>query len=107
MSRWSIEVRSQPEPGRLAEDVRAGLALSPVTFPPEWFYDEKGSQLFDASTELPEYYPTRTEQQILEQHASEFPLVGTLVELGADLDPDDFDRVARFDEAEQRIERRL
>ncbi len=83
MSRWSIEVRSQPEPGRLADDVRAGLALSPVTIPPKWFYDEKGSQLFDAITELPEYYPTRTEQQILEQHARELPLVGTLVELGA------------------------
>jgi hypothetical protein len=35
VSRWSIEVRSQPEPGRLADDVRAGLALSPVTFPPK------------------------------------------------------------------------
>jgi dimethylhistidine N-methyltransferase len=83
VSRWSIEVRSQPEPGRLADDVRAGLALSPVTIPPKWFYDEKGSQLFDAITELPEYYPTRTEQRILEQHAGELPLVGTLVELGA------------------------
>jgi L-histidine N-alpha-methyltransferase len=87
VSRWSIEVRSQPEPGRLADDVRAGLALSPVTFPPKWFYDEKGSQLFDAITELPEYYPTRTEQQILEQHAGELPLVGTLVELGAGYSP--------------------
>jgi L-histidine N-alpha-methyltransferase len=83
VSRWSLEVRSQPEPGRLADDVRAGLAMTPVTIPPKWFYDEKGSQLFDAITELPEYYPTRTEQAIVEQHARELPQVGTLVELGA------------------------
>lgn len=83
MSRWSVEVRSQPDPGRLGDDVRAGLAMTPVTIPPKWFYDEKGSELFDAITELPEYYPTRTEQAILEQHAGELPLVGTLVELGA------------------------
>jgi L-histidine N-alpha-methyltransferase len=83
MSRWSVEVRTTPDPGRLAEDVRAGLAMEPVTFPPKWFYDEKGSQLFDAITELPEYYPTRTEHSILEAHVDEFPSVATLVELGA------------------------
>jgi L-histidine N-alpha-methyltransferase len=83
VSRWSVEVRSVAEPGRLADDVRAGLAMTPVTIPPKWFYDEKGSALFDAITELPEYYPTRTEQRILEQRARELPLVSTLVELGA------------------------
>ena len=72
-----------PDPGRLADDVRAGLAQDPVTIPPKWFYDEKGSQLFDAITELPEYYPTRTEEAILATHADELPLVDTLVELGA------------------------
>jgi L-histidine N-alpha-methyltransferase len=83
VSRWSVEVRTAPDPRRLAADVRAGLALDPVTIPPKWFYDEKGSQLFDEITELPEYYPTRTEQAILEQHAADLPLVSTLVELGA------------------------
>jgi L-histidine N-alpha-methyltransferase len=83
VTRWSVEVRTPPEPGRLADDVRAGLAMDPVTIPPKWFYDEKGSQLFDDITELPEYYPTRTEQAILEAHATSLPAVGTLVELGA------------------------
>lgn len=80
---WSVEVRRAPDPGRLAADVRAGLSRNPVEIPPKWFYDEKGSQLFDEITELPEYYPTRTETAILQAHASELPHVGTLVELGA------------------------
>jgi len=80
---YSIEVRRAPDPSRLADEVRAGLAKTPVEIPPKWFYDEKGSQLFDDITELPEYYPTRTEQAILDAHASELPHVGTLVELGA------------------------
>ncbi|MCW2669139.1 MAG: egtD [Frankiales bacterium] len=80
---WSVEVRRAPDPGRLAADVRAGLAKTPVEIPPKWFYDEKGSQLFDEITELAEYYPTRTETAILVEHAPELPHVGTLVELGA------------------------
>ena len=83
MRRWSVDVRSTPDPERLANDVRAGLAMTPVTIPPKWFYDEKGSQLFDAITELPEYYPTRTEEAILAAHVHELPMAGTLVELGA------------------------
>jgi L-histidine N-alpha-methyltransferase len=83
MGRWSVEERTAPDPGRLADDVRAGLAQHPVTIPPKWFYDDKGSQLFDAITELPEYYPTRTEEAILAAHAAELPHVDTLVELGA------------------------
>ena len=54
-----------------------------MTIPPKWFYDEKGSQLFDQITHLPEYYPTRTEEAILREHVQELPHVGTLVELGA------------------------
>jgi L-histidine N-alpha-methyltransferase len=80
---WSVEVRRAPDPGRLAADVREGLSKTPVEIPPKWFYDEKGSQLFDEITELPEYYPTRTETAILHAHATELPHVGTLVELGA------------------------
>lgn len=81
--RWTIEERSTPDPNRLANDVRHGLTQHPVSIPPKWFYDEKGSQLFDDITELPEYYPTRTEHAILEAHATELPRVDTLVELGA------------------------
>jgi L-histidine N-alpha-methyltransferase len=80
---WSVEVRRAPDPGRLAADVREGLTKTPVEIPPKWFYDEKGSQLFDDITELPEYYPTRTEAAILTEHSAELPQVGTVVELGA------------------------
>ena len=83
MSRWTVEERTVPTPGRLGDDVRAGLAERPVTIPPKWFYDEKGSELFDAITQLPEYYPTRTEEAILRAHAAELPKVSALVELGA------------------------
>jgi L-histidine N-alpha-methyltransferase len=78
-----VEVRHAPDPGRLAADVLAGLDKTPVEIPPKWFYDEKGSQLFDDITELPEYYPTRTEHAILAAHAGELPPIDTLVELGA------------------------
>ena len=83
MSRWTVEERATPTPGRLADDLRAGLAMQPVTIPPKWFYDEKGSALFDAITQLPEYYPTRTEEAILREHVLELPHASTLVELGA------------------------
>jgi L-histidine N-alpha-methyltransferase len=82
-ARWSVEVRKAPDPTALAADVRRGLLQNPVEIPPKWFYDEKGSQLFDDITELPEYYPTRTEQAILDTYAAALPRVGTLVELGA------------------------
>ena len=48
----------------LIADARAGLSQSPPTLPCKWFYDERGSRLFDEICELPEYYPTRTELQI-------------------------------------------
>ncbi|MDZ4841123.1 MAG: L-histidine N(alpha)-methyltransferase, partial [Hyphomicrobium aestuarii] len=54
-----------------AHDVLTGLARPRKSVPPQWFYDERGSELFEAITELPEYYPTRTEIGILEAHASE------------------------------------
>ena len=70
----------------LEADVRAGLTASPRTLPPKWFYDARGSQLFDAITRLPEYYPTRTERAVLEAHAGEVATLtaaDTLVELGS------------------------
>jgi L-histidine Nalpha-methyltransferase len=55
----------------LAGDVRAGLAASPKTLPPKYFYDSRGSELFERITELPEYYPTRAEQSILDEFGAE------------------------------------
>ncbi len=70
----------------LAADVAAGLAGRPRTLPPKWFYDERGSALFDSITRVPEYYPTRTERGILTAHAAEIAArsgAQTLVELGS------------------------
>lgn len=52
-------------------DVLAGLRREPKAIPPKYFYDAAGSALFDRICELPEYYPTRTERGILEQHAAD------------------------------------
>ncbi len=54
----------------LRRDVRAGLTAEKKHLPPKWFYDERGSQLFDDITRLPEYYPTRKETEILEREAA-------------------------------------
>jgi L-histidine Nalpha-methyltransferase len=71
----------------MARDVRAGLCAYPKELAPKYFYDERGSQLFEQITELPEYYPTRAEREILSQRSSELLAVaghpGTLVELGS------------------------
>jgi dimethylhistidine N-methyltransferase len=52
-------------------DVLAGLATRPRAIPARWFYDRRGSELFEAITELPEYYPTRTERALLAASAPE------------------------------------
>jgi L-histidine N-alpha-methyltransferase len=70
----------------LRRDVRAGLAQTPKSLPPKWFYDSVGSDLFDQITRLPEYYPTRTEAQILRARSAEIVAASgadTLVELGS------------------------
>jgi L-histidine N-alpha-methyltransferase len=70
----------------LADDVRAGLAASPKELPPRWFYDERGSQLFEEITRLPEYYLTRRERELLARHSAEVAALteaDTLVELGS------------------------
>jgi L-histidine N-alpha-methyltransferase len=75
----------------VATEVRAGLTSSPRTLAPWLFYDEAGSQLFEAITELPEYYLTRTERDIFTAHADEILREAasgghqklTLIELGA------------------------
>ncbi|BBX89084.1 L-histidine N(alpha)-methyltransferase [Mycolicibacterium boenickei] len=70
----------------LRRDVREGLTRSPKMLPPKWFYDSVGSDLFDQITRLPEYYPTRTEAQILRDRSPEITAAAgadTLVELGS------------------------
>ena len=72
--------------GALRSDVLAGLTAEPKTLPPKWFYDARGSELFEQITALPEYYPTRAEREILATHASELARstdATTLVELGS------------------------
>jgi L-histidine N-alpha-methyltransferase len=79
-------VKRDPRAG-LAEDVRRGLTKEPKRFLPKYFYDELGSQLFEAICLLPEYYLTRAENEILEQYADEIvsSLNGstTLLEMGS------------------------
>src|SRR6266705_458009 len=72
---------------RFAEDVRRGLSANPKTLQPQYFYDALGSALFNAICELPEYYVTRAETEILTDRAAEiaaaFGRPSRLVELGS------------------------
>jgi L-histidine Nalpha-methyltransferase len=70
----------------MAEDVREGLSCPFKELPPKYFYDERGSELFERITALDEYYPTRAERAILEQRAAEIVDAAnpsTLIELGS------------------------
>ncbi|MFE4964169.1 L-histidine N(alpha)-methyltransferase [Streptomyces sp. NPDC056660] len=70
----------------LRADVLNGLTATPKTLPPKWFYDARGSELFEEITELPEYYPTRAEREILLARSGEIAAASgarTLVELGS------------------------
>lgn len=70
----------------LRADVLAGLTAPRKWLPPKWFYDARGSELFEQITELPEYYPTRSERAILTARADEIARLTaarTLIELGA------------------------
>jgi L-histidine Nalpha-methyltransferase len=74
-----------PNPRMLAE-VAAGLAAPQKELPPKYFYDHRGSELFEQITRLPEYYPTRTERSLLVSWMPTLiPELATraLVELGA------------------------
>jgi dimethylhistidine N-methyltransferase len=70
-----------------AADAVAGLSATPKKIPPKYFYDSAGSELFEKITELPEYYPTRTELGILRAHAGDIaatiPAGAALVEFGS------------------------
>jgi L-histidine N-alpha-methyltransferase len=70
----------------LADDVLDGLTRPFKELPPKHFYDARGSELFEQICELPEYYPTRAEREILEHRADEIVSAtgaGELVELGS------------------------
>jgi L-histidine N-alpha-methyltransferase len=76
----------QTEERVLADDVLDGLTRPFKELPPKHFYDARGSELFEQICELPEYYPTRTELEILTERADEIVAdtgAGELVELGA------------------------
>jgi len=68
-------------------DVLAGLGATPKRMPAKYFYDATGSQLFERITELPEYYPTRTEMRILRDHGADIAKLiapgAALVEFGS------------------------
>ncbi|MEU8135891.1 L-histidine N(alpha)-methyltransferase [Streptodolium elevatio] len=70
----------------LRRDVSLGLTAEPKWLPPKWFYDGRGSELFEEITRLDEYYPTRAEREILRRHAVDVAATlpaHTLVELGS------------------------
>jgi dimethylhistidine N-methyltransferase len=88
----NVAVKPRPRPASdatrtFAEDVMAGLMAEPKRLPPKYFYDQRGSRLFEEITQLPEYYPTRTETAILQAHAPEIakliPADAAMVEFGA------------------------
>lgn len=75
-----------PAAAGIVADLRTGLRKAQKELPPKYFYDERGSELFEEITRLPEYYPTRTERALLTRHVPEW--IGqiaprALVELGA------------------------
>ncbi|NGX17573.1 L-histidine N(alpha)-methyltransferase [Wenzhouxiangella sp. XN24] len=76
-----------PDDEVMLAEVLRGLSLPNKNIPSLYFYDQRGSELFDAITELPEYYPTRTEIAILEQHGAEMAAAlgpgVRLIELGS------------------------
>ncbi len=84
-TRSSRPVEQVANPSMLAE-VAAGLAAPQKELSPKYFYDQRGSELFEAITRLPEYYPTRTERALLEGWMPELMAqlgTRTLIELGA------------------------
>lgn len=83
-----VDVHLGPEDLRAAlrGDAARGLTADPKELPPKWFYDERGSELFDRITRLPEYYPTAREREVLVREASAIAArsgADTLVELGS------------------------
>ena len=75
-----------PRLDAMRAEVRSGLQARPRILPPKFFYDERGSELFEEITRQPEYYPTRAERAILETHVADWIhrlAPRALIELGA------------------------
>ncbi len=88
MTAPTLDVHLSPDDAdtALRADARAGLTAQPKWLAPKWFYDARGSELFEEITTLAEYYPTRTERDLLHTHAdrlAETSGADTLVELGS------------------------
>jgi L-histidine N-alpha-methyltransferase len=88
MTEPTVEVRLTPDHASraLRHDVATGLGSTPRWLPPKWFYDARGSELFEDITRLPEYYPFRAEREILDTRATELARhtdARSLVELGS------------------------
>ena len=88
LARPAIRPQAAPNAATaFAADVLEGLAATPKRLPAKYFYDEAGSRLFERITELPEYYPTRTELRILESSAESIAGLAdpgaTLIEFGS------------------------
>ncbi|MBA0124874.1 L-histidine N(alpha)-methyltransferase [Haloechinothrix sp. YIM 98757] len=84
----TVEIRHTPEQAAeaLRADALTGLTSMPKWLPPKWFYDARGSELFEDITRLPEYYPARAEREILAERAPELATItrpSALVELGS------------------------
>ncbi|HEX7152885.1 MAG TPA: L-histidine N(alpha)-methyltransferase [Thermoanaerobaculia bacterium] len=69
-SRFTLR-RGETQRADFADDVRRGLTAAHKALPPRWFYDALGSALFEAICQLPEYYVTRAETDVLSSHAAE------------------------------------
>ena len=85
---YTIDVHISEDDVRvqMQADAIRGLLGTMKSIPPVWFYDQRGSRLFEEITQLPEYYPTRAERALLETHApaiAGLAKADTLVELGA------------------------
>jgi len=84
------EIAVHLDPGelvdQLANDIQDGLRSIPKSLPPKYFYDARGSELFDEITRLEEYYPTRAESQILQSQSAQIASLTqaqTLIEIGS------------------------
>ena len=83
----AIANETAPEMARAGAEILAGLSAPQKRISPKYFYDERGSELFDQICDLDEYYPTRTELAVMQAHADELAeLVGpraAVIEFGA------------------------
>ncbi|MGW7539018.1 L-histidine N(alpha)-methyltransferase [Amycolatopsis sp. NPDC054798] len=86
MTEADLESHRRDVTAELRADVREGLTADQKWLPPKWFYDAEGSKLFEKITALPEYYPTRSEREVLADRSGEIAErtgAHTLVELGS------------------------